>query len=331
MTSPRKPSRGLRIPFGPRLVYASGFMAKLSDPVVANLSPAAARHTRVLTLTLARPRVLAILSIALLAAGGWLYLGLMIGVEAQAGIAPGMSLLDLLTGGRLDAVGRALFEALCRPTFGETHPGMPGGTAGLATLYLMWAAMTFAMMLPTTAPMALAYADIAETAAAKQESVVSPFVLTLGFVAVWLGFAALATVLQWGLTRLALIDAAMATASGLFSGAIFIAAGAYQFSALKHACLTLCQRPFPFFLANWSSAPAAVFRLGLRQGLYCFGCCWAMMLVMFAAGAMNVIWMAALGVLMTVEKMTTTARFSHAVGIAFVAIGLGIAVTGLVR
>ena len=101
----------------------------------------------------------------------------------------------------------------------------------------------------------------------------------------------------------------MAAAGALFSGALFVGAGLYQFSALKHACLTLCQRPFPFFFANWTTEPRGVFRLGLRQGLYCLGCCWAMMLVMFAVGAMNVVWMAALGIVMTVEKMTaTTAR-----------------------
>ena len=105
----------------------------------------------------------------------------------------------------------------------------------------------------------------------------------------------------------------MAAASdGLFGGAIFLGAGLYQFSALKQACLTLCQRPFPFFFANWTTERSGVFRLGLRQGMLCLGCCWAMMLVMFAVGAMNVVWMAALGVLMTIEKLSTTARFSEA-------------------
>src|SRR5674536_190050 len=90
-----------------------------------------------------------------------------------------------------------------------------------------------------------------------------------------------------------------------FSGAIFIGAGVYQFSALKHACLTQCQSPFPFFFANWANTPRGVFRLGVKQGLYCLGCCWAMMLVMFAVGVMNVIWMAALGMVMTFEKIGT--------------------------
>ena len=169
------------------------------------------------------------------------------------------------------------------------------------------------MMLPTAGPMILTYAEIADTAARKREPAASPLVLTAGYVAVWLGFALAATALQFALTQPALLDAGRGESRWL-AGAIFIGAGLYQFSALKQACLTLCQRPFPFFFANWTAEPRGVFRLGLRQGLYCLGCCWALMLVMFAVGAMNVVWMAALGVVMTIEKMTTTARFSRCRG-----------------
>src|SRR6266571_9288785 len=102
---------------------------------------------------------------------------------------------------------------------------------------------------------------------------VSPLVLTAGYVAVWLGFAVVATGLQWGLTRLALIDPALGSVRALTSGAIFVGAGAYQFSALKHACVTVCQRPFPYLFAHWSGEAGAVFRLGARQGLFCLGCC----------------------------------------------------------
>ena len=104
----------------------------------------------------------------------------------------------------------------------------------------------------------------------------------------------------------------MASASGCFSGVdLHWRRRLYQFSALKHACLTHCQQPFPFFFANWATTPRGVFRLGLTQGLYCLGCCWAMMLVMFAVGVMNVVWMAALGMVMTIEKMLAPARVSR--------------------
>ena len=115
----------------------------------------------------------------------------------------------------------------------------------------------------------------------------------------------IAALAQLALARAALQNSGLAAASGLFAGAIFIGAGAYQFSALKHACLTQCQRPFPFFFTNWATTPRGVFRLGVKQGFYCVGCCWAMMLVMFAVGVMNVVWMAGLGIVMTIEKIGT--------------------------
>jgi predicted metal-binding membrane protein len=147
-------------------------------------------------------------------------------------------------------------------------------------------------------------------------------VLAGGYAAVWLGFAAAAALLQLALTRAAMLDPALGAVGTLFSGAIFIGAGLYQFSALKQSCVTQCQRPMPFFFANWTTATRGIFRLGLRQGVFCLGCCWAMMLVMFAVGVMNVVWMVALGLVMTVEKIATTTRFSRAVGVILVAIGI---------
>jgi predicted metal-binding membrane protein len=154
--------------------------------------------------------------------------------------------------------------------------------------------------------------------------VVSPLILTAGYVAVWFGFALAAALLQWMLSRAGLFDGG--NVGRLIGGTIFLGAGLYQFSAFKQACLSVCQRPFPFFFSNWTTERGGVLRLGLRQGLLCLGCCWAIMLLMFALGAMNVVWMAGLGVLMTIEKLTTSARFSEAVGLGFVAVGFGMIV-----
>lgn len=263
------------------------------DLVLAHLSPAETR----LSAVLARPRRIAIGCVVGLTALGWGSLGLM-------------------------AADDDIWRALCSPM---------GAGSGLELLLVlaMWAAMTLAMMLPTAGPMILTYAEIADTAAGKNEPAASPLVLASGYTVVWLGFALAATVLQFALTQTPLLDTGRA--SPWLASAIFLGSGLYQFSELKHACLTQCQRPFPFFFAHWTSEPRGVFRLGLRQGLYCVGCCFAMMLVMFAAGAMNVVWMAALGVLMTIEKMATTTHFSRACGIVFVAIGLGIAAMALVQ
>ena len=268
-----------------------GYLLAVTDAThqdaLTHLSAAATRLSEVL----ARPKRIALGCIVVLTALGWLALALM-----SSGSSPGWE----------------AWQTLCQPLRTD-------GGRGFAITLLMWAAMTLAMMLPTAGPMILTYAEIADTAARKREPVVSPLVLTAGYVAVWFGFAVEASSLQWTLTRAGLLEAD--GVSRAVSGALFIAAGLYQFSALKQSCLSKCQQPFPFFFANWTDKGAGVFRLGLRQGLYCLGCCWAMMLVLFAVGAMNVIWMAALGVVMTIEKLSTTARWSHVVGAGFVAIG----------
>jgi predicted metal-binding membrane protein len=178
--------------------------------------------------------------------------------------------------------------------------------------------------------MILTYAEIADTAARMSgETMVSPF-FAAGYLVMWLGYAVVATIAQVAFTRLALMDTGMTSASVLFSGAIFIGAGIYQFTPLKHACLNQCQRPFPFFFANWQTTAKGVFRLGVQQGLYCLGCCWAMMLVMFAVGVMNVVWMAGLGIVMTIEKIGSGRRFSHAVGVALIVAGAGFVVAAFV-
>ncbi len=268
-------------------------MTEAAGPKLDRLSPAASR----LGAAFARPKVIAVVCVIALAGLGWFTLG-------------------------LQAANMSMFDALCSAMVGGST-----SASGIALVAGMWGAMTLAMMLPSAAPMILTYAEIADTAARKDEPVVSPFMIAAGYIVVWFGFAAAATLAQLALTRAALLDPSMASASGLFSGAIFIAAGVYQFSALKHACLTQCQHPFPFFFANWSTTPRGVFKLGLRQGLFCLGCCWAMMLVMFAVGVMNVVWMAGLGIVMTMEKIGIGKWFTYALGVAL--IGTGVALVGL--
>jgi predicted metal-binding membrane protein len=235
----------------------------------------------------ARPQAVAGICVVALTGLGWLYLALL--------------------------TGRAnSFAAFCGPlavTWTVNH---------VALVALMWAAMAFAMMLPSAGPMILTYAEIADTAARKGQRIVAPAVLVAGYAAVWFGFAVVAALAQFAAAGLDLT-------SPLLAAAIFVAAGLYQFTPLKHACLTQCQRPFPFFFAHWQTAARGVFRLGLQQGLYCLGCCWVMMLVMFAVGAMNIAWMAALAVVMTIEKMLTGPRFSQAVGVVLIGAGVLVA------
>lgn len=304
-------------------------MAGTTDEhTLSRLSPAAAR----LGHALGRPVPIAVGCLMLLAVLGWIYLVLMVAGWAARGeaaaLGPGMGLFDLLTQrAGYELIGRAILDVLCRPSFGSQ--GLAAHAGQGVIVLAMWVAMTLAMMVPTAAGMVVTYAEIADTAARKGEPAVSPLVLMAGYVGVWLGFALVATLVQVALTSVAVLDPAMASASLLFSGAIFVGAGAYQFTELKHACVTRCQRPFLFFFANWSTEPRGIFRLGVQQGLYCLGCCWATMMVMFAVGVMNVLWMAALGVLMTAEKLMVTIRFSRLIGCVFLAIGAALIVLSI--
>jgi predicted metal-binding membrane protein len=260
----------------------------------------------------ARPKLVAIGCLALLAGLGWAYLGLMLS-DAPFAPAPRSGLLAR----EVPLSAGALYDTLCQPAFGTVDAG---ATAALVVAS-MWIAMVAAMMLPTAGPMILTYAEMAATAIGEGDRAASPVPLIAGYGSVWAGYALVAAALQVGVTRAALLDPSMASTSTLFSGAVFLAAGVYQFSGLKHACVTQCQQPAPFFSNNWSARSRDVFCLGVSQGLYCVGCCWAMMLIMFAVGAMNVMWMAVLGVVMAAEKIAATTRFSRAIGIVFTVIG----------
>jgi predicted metal-binding membrane protein len=246
----------------------------------------------------AHPRTIALVCMAVLTIGGWAYL-----LSSAVWLAP------------LEPV--AFLEALCRPV----APGSGDGFVTVAIIGAMWLAMTLAMMLPTAGPMILTYADIAETARREQKPIVSPHLLIAGYLTVWFGFAVVATLLQLVLMQVAAWPP-MARLAVPASAELFLIAGLYQFSSLKQACLKACQQPFSLFFMNWSDRPAGVFKLGVRQGLYCLGCCWAMMLLMFVAGAMNAVWMALLGLVMLVEKMNVLPHVTRAVGIAFIAVGL---------
>jgi len=266
----------------------------------SHLAPAEAGLGRIF----ARPKPIAAGCVIIIAGLGWFYLALLIAAPAGSWLA--------------------VMQAFCR--------SLPEGAwsfSAAAVTASMWGAMTLAMMLPSAAPMILTYAEIAETAARKGERIVSPLVIAAGYASVWLVFSLVATAMQIVLARAALLDS-ITSASGILAGAVFIGAGVYQFSALKHACLTRCQNPFSFFFTNWATTPGGVFRLGIKQGLYCLGCCWAMMLVMFAVGVMNVVWMAGLAAVMTIEKLQSRRHFTHGVGVALIAIGTGMAASAFV-
>lgn len=173
--------------------------------------------------------------------------------------------------------------------------------ASFAALSAMWFLMSLAMMLPSAAPLVRTYCEIADTARAKGEPVVHPLVLVAGYFAVWLGaslgFAGLSLAVQAGSATVA-----FAPVQGIAGAAALLIAGLYQFSGLKESCLKKCANPFATLFSRWSVKPSRIFLLGIDQGMWCLGCCWALMLVMFAVGLMNVFWMALIALFTLVEK-----------------------------
>ena len=219
---------------------------------------------------------------------------------------PGMWIFNSLNEiGQLGALGRDLLSSLCTVDGNSVFSGNGSAFAPgfLASIFVMWVAMSCAMMLPTAAPMITTYTEIAETARARDIPVVSPLILAGGYLFVWFLFGAMATLGQAVLIHLSQVSPGLVVKNGYLAAGILAAAGLYQFSELKMACLTKCRTPFPFFMANWTDRPGGIFRLGMRQGILCVMCCWALMAVMFVAGLMNVVWMCILALVMLAEKV----------------------------
>jgi len=166
----------------------------------------------------------------------------------------------------------------------------------------MWAVMMVAMMVPTAAPMTLMYAAVARKAAAQHNPLAPTFVFVAGYSAMWTVFSLVATVAQHALDHASLLSPMMVSKSASFGAALLIAAGVYQFTPLKNACLRNCRTPAQFISRYWPTGTLGAFRMGLRLGAYCVGCCWILMGLLFVGGVMNLLWMAAIAVFVLLEK-----------------------------
>jgi predicted metal-binding membrane protein len=179
---------------------------------------------------------------------------------------------------------------------------VPWTAADVFFTFTMWSVMMVGMMTAPAAPMLLLFAG-AHSGGGKRGLSLTVLLFGLGYVAVWVGFSAGASLVQWALHGTALLTPAMAASSPRLGGAILIAAGAYQLTPVKSACLTACRSPLGFLMTNWRDGAMGALRMGLRHGTYCLGCCWALMCVLFVVGVMNLMWVALLTVFVLVEKI----------------------------
>lgn len=235
-----------------------------------------------------------------------------------------LALLVAIAWAYLTAVADAM-DAMTPPRPAQFMWLMPMGEWGpreFALGLLMWSLMMIGMMVPSAAPMVLLYARMRAKEIARGGTLPSCSLFLAGYLAVWALFSVAATVLQWVLNRSALISDAMLVDNVVVAGSILVAAGLYQFSPLKRVCLARCRSPLQFLSRHWRSGRLGVFRLGLLHGGWCLGCCWMMMLVLFAVGVMNLLWVAALSALVLLEKLTTVGpALAKLSGIAFVVFG----------
>jgi predicted metal-binding membrane protein len=200
---------------------------------------------------------------------------------------------------------------------------MPWGARDLLFTFIMWSVMMVGMMSPTAAPVFLLFAA---PAAGRSRLTVALF--GIGYITVWVGFSVFAALAQWGLHEATLLSPTMAATSSRLAGAILIGAGLYQLTPLKGACLSHCQTPLGFIMSHWRDGNSGAYQMGLRHGVYCLGCCWALMLVLFVVGVMNLAWVAALGAFILLEKIGPSgALVSRIGGAALIAIGVAFVAT----
>jgi predicted metal-binding membrane protein len=169
--------------------------------------------------------------------------------------------------------------------------------------WVMWAVMMVAMMTPSAAPMILMFATLNRRHRGQQRPFVPTTVFSLGYLLVWGGFSVVATLAQWGLHTAALLSPMMVSTSPMLGGLLLLAAGIFQWTPLKSTCLTQCRSPLGFLMTEWREGASGALLMGLRHGRYCVGCCWVLMALLFVAGVMNLLWVAAIAAFVLVEKV----------------------------
>jgi predicted metal-binding membrane protein len=193
----------------------------------------------------------------------------------------------------------------------------------LPSFLVMWSAMMAAMMLPAVTPMVLVYARLAAQHRARGNQAAPVALFVVGYLLAWAGTGLLA----FGVTRLVQWTMVLAPDVGslnlIAAAAVLVGAGLYQLSPYKDRCLSHCRSPLAFFMQNWKRTPGGVFRMGLSHSVYCIGCCWGLMAVMFAVGLMNIGWMVVLTAVMTLEKLIPRGQWvSRISGLALLGVGL---------
>jgi predicted metal-binding membrane protein len=194
----------------------------------------------------------------------------------------------------------------------------PWSTAEMVPLFLMWAEMMVAMMIPSAAPMILTFAMVNRRRREQSRPYVPTIFFLSGYLVVWCAFSLAAAVAQWALHGAALLSPMMESSSPILGGVLLIAAGLFQWTPWKQSCLAHCRSPLSFLLGEWREGRGGAWSMGVKHGAYCTGCCWLLMALLFVAGVMNLLWIAAITALVLLEKMAPQSwRLGNGAGVIF--------------
>lgn len=197
------------------------------------------------------------------------------------------------------------------------------GSGEILLTFMMWAVMMVAMMTPSATPMILTFARVSRQRQLDQTPIPAVLVFLLGYLLIWSSFSAGATLVQWGFHSAALLPSDLIKVTPIIGGILLILAGAYQFTPLKRVCLSRCRTPLGFLMTEWREGAKGAVIMGVRHGLYCVGCCWLLMALLFVAGVMNLLWVALIAAYILVEKVVPAGQWiSRAMGLLMVCWGI---------
>jgi predicted metal-binding membrane protein len=193
----------------------------------------------------------------------------------------------------------------------------------LLLMLLMWSAMMIGMMLPSAAPTILVFSAYARRQRAAGHVMASAGIFALGYAVAWTAFSVAATLLQWGLESAALMSPMMVATSRILGASLLVAAGFYQWSPIKRSCLAHCRSPLDFVARHFRPGAMGALGMGIEHGIYCVGCCWVLMGLLFFAGVMNLVWVAAIAIFVLLEKIVPFGpELGRASGVLLAAAGL---------
>ena len=223
-------------------------------------------------------------------------------------------------------LARDMAEMQMHAAMGMAMPQMrPWSGVELLLLFVMWAVMMVAMMTPSSTPIILMFSAMNRRRAEHQGPVVRTGLFVVGYLIAWTAYSAAAATAQWALHGVALVSPMMVSTSPYLGGGLLVAAGVFQWTPLKRACLTECRSPMGFVMTEWREGPLGALIMGFRHGVYCVGCCWVLMALLFVAGVMNLVWVAAIATFVLVEKVAPAGeRVGQVAGVVLVLAGVAL-------